>query len=156
MNDTPKLCECGCGTPTLITRRGRKPRRFIDGHHNRRPTQERFWEKVSVAGPNECWQWRGSVTAGGYGNFKFAGSNEYAHRAAYMLSVGEIPEGLHIDHLCRNRLCVNPAHLEPVTQRENNARNETRSCPGCRRFVPAPWDYCFHCCSPVLAVRTMG
>lgn len=83
----------------------------------------RFWSKV-VPEPNSgCWLWSGALNSGGYGCFNFGGSKgRGAHRVAYQVLVGEIPAGLHLDHLCRTRCCVNPAHLEPVTQRENCLR----------------------------------
>lgn len=86
---------------------------------------ERFWSKVDASGP--CWEWTAGVGVGGYGRFALSRLNDktrcvYAHRYSYELLVGEIPEGLVIDHLCRNRKCVNPDHLEPVTQQENVLR----------------------------------
>lgn len=80
----------------------------------------RFSEKVDTSG--ECWLWTGSRSPTGYGNVKVRGHSLLAHRLAYMLLQGPIPEGLTLDHLCRVRHCVNPYHLEPVTQRENNRR----------------------------------
>lgn len=74
---------------------------------------------------NRCWLWQGKVFPTGYGyveRSKSLGVSHYAHRAMYELLVGPIPDGLHIDHLCGVRQCVNPAHLEPVTQAENNRR----------------------------------
>ena len=76
---------------------------------------------VSPWHPSGCWQWTGSVDAGGYG--RWAGS--YAHRFAYETLVGPIGAGLAIDHLCRNHGCVNPDHLEPVTWAENNRRKDS-------------------------------
>ncbi len=84
-----------------------------------RPTlKERLLSSISE---NEegCWLWRGSIDAEGYGRI---GRNQSAHRVAYELLVGPIPQGLTIDHLCRVRHCVNPAHLEPVTMAENLRR----------------------------------
>lgn len=84
--------------------------------------------KVNTSG--ECWIWEGSTNGkGGYGVMSLPPAHrsgkadkEYAHRLMYTWRVGEIPPGMEIDHLCRNRLCVNPAHLEAVTRRENQAR----------------------------------
>ncbi|MBP5913182.1 HNH endonuclease [Streptomyces sp. LBUM 1486] len=72
----------------------------------------------------ECWLWTGVLTLGGYGRIKVQGRNALAHRVAYEEWVGPIPEGLDLDHLCRVRNCINPAHLEPVTHAENTLRGE--------------------------------
>lgn len=82
----------------------------------------RFWRKVDKNGPNGCWEWTAALKSSGYPNFWDGTRNVPGHRFSYELLVGPIPEGLNIDHLCRNPLCVNPAHLEPVTQRENVLR----------------------------------
>jgi hypothetical protein len=72
-----------------------------------------------------CWRWQKGKTANGYGRLTVDGRPRRAHRAAYEEFVGPIPDGLQLDHLCRVRDCVNPAHLEPVTSRENTLRGDT-------------------------------
>ena len=81
---------------------------------------DRFFDKVDLQ--LECWQWRGAVSGNGYGTFRFEGRIIRPHRFIYEALVGPIPDGLVIDHLCGNRLCVNPDHLEPVTNGENLRR----------------------------------
>lgn len=81
----------------------------------------RFLAKIEPT-PTGCWAWTGTILAGGYGQFWFEGKMRLAHRWSYSELRGPIPPGFNIDHLCRNRRCVNPAHLEPVTQKENVAR----------------------------------
>ena len=80
-------------------------------------TREVIRENVAIT-LNGCWLWTGPL-AGGY---PLLGGRDYAHRVAYTLWVGPIPEGLTLDHLCRTPACVNPKHLEPVTLRENILR----------------------------------
>jgi hypothetical protein len=87
----------------------------------------RFWSKVErhdVDCPccNGCWWWKGGKHEKGYGRFWFADRVQPAHRIAYELLIGLIPDGLQLDHLCRTPSCVNPAHLEPVTRLENLRR----------------------------------
>ena len=71
-----------------------------------------------------CWVWTGCLLKGGYGLVGFDGKVWVAHRAIYSILIGPIPEGLQLDHLCRNRACCNPYHLEPVTQQENIRRGQ--------------------------------
>lgn len=90
----------------------------------------RFWDKVQPEPNTGCWLWTGGTTRGDYGTFYFGDlvtprkGTGYAHRLSYRTFVGAIADGLQIDHLCRVRCCVNPHHLEPVTQRENILRGE--------------------------------
>lgn len=88
----------------------------------RKSLEERFWAKVDRSNPDGCWPWLGVVNDGGYGIIKIQYRKTRAHRVAYELSVGPIPHGLVTDHICRNRRCVNPAHLEVVTNKENIRR----------------------------------
>lgn len=94
----------------------------------------RFWIKVDLSVADGCWPWTGTIIPGkGYGSFKVNGQAVRVHRFAYELLVGPIPAGLQIDHLCRNRACVNPAHMEPVTNRENVLRGKGPSAENARK-----------------------
>lgn len=92
-----------------------------------RPVADRFREKIAKT--DLCWFWTGPQTARGYGylivtNGRASSKMLYAHRISHEMYLGPIPDGLVIDHLCRNIRCVNPDHLEAVTQGENVRRGE--------------------------------
>lgn len=82
----------------------------------------RFWSKVLVVG--ECWEWQAGLHEKGYGLFYFHGKIVRAHQFSWLYFYGQIQPGLQPDHLCRNRGCVNPAHLEAVTSKLNTLRGE--------------------------------
>jgi hypothetical protein len=100
-------------------------------------TEERFYEKVNKT--NYCWDWTASLNDKGYGLFRFNGKTSKAHRVSYILTFGTIDDTLVIDHLCKNRKCVNPKHLELVSQKENvkrglsgkvnNSQSSKTTCP---------------------------
>lgn len=88
---------------------------------------------------NGCWQWIGYISKEGYARIKISHTQVYgAHRIAYDLFVGPVPTGLEIDHLCRNRACVNPAHLEAVSHRTNMLRGEGVGAENARK------THCIH------------
>lgn len=116
-------------------------------------TPDQRFDALYIPEPNSgCWLWLGRLDHNGYGQFSHGQRRSQAHRWSYERLVGPIPDGLQIDHLCRVRSCVNPVHLEPVTQRENiirgigtsavNARKTT--CPKGHSFT-AKWGHSRRC-----------
>lgn len=131
------LCGCGCGASTVIASRNRRQRGWIKGQpvsyvwgHN--PTIPflqrivRFWSMARLlptSGWPDCIEWGNYTRRNGYGMYSAGILGETAaHRIAYILTFGPIPVGLEPDHLCRNRGCINPLHLEAVTRKVNARR----------------------------------
>lgn len=85
--------------------------------------EERFWEKVDKSG--DCWEWQGALDSAGYGVFNLGERLDRAHRITYQWAGQSIPDGYHVDHLCRNRRCCRPAHLEAVPPSTNWERGES-------------------------------
>ena len=101
---------------------------------------DRFWSKVVRS--DGCWQWTGTISVKGYGRFRLQGRMAAAHRLAYHLAIGPVPQGLQLDHLCRNRGCVRPDHLEAVTARVNLLRGQTKAAANARKtHCPAGHPY---------------
>ena len=86
-------------------------------------TAETVMERLDVSGP--CWIWTGPKRGKGYGYVSWENRKVSTHRLIWELLVGPIPEGMHLDHLCREKLCANPDHLELVTNAENLSRGQT-------------------------------
>jgi hypothetical protein len=120
----------GCGRPW-------KARGLCMNHYSQAKTAGTLPPLVPrryyVVDENGCWIWQKAKTTKGYGYKYRDGRMVVAHRWMYELSVGPIPEGLQLDHLCRVHACINPAHLEPVTPRENNRRGIGRAAANARK-----------------------
>lgn len=117
-----------CPVPTF------SPRINCDAHRGwrkRLPLKERLMRHVRKTA--SCWLWEGATIPAGYGHLHLNGTNTFAHRLAYELANGPIPEGLTIDHLCRVPACVNPSHLEAVTMRENVLRGKGPAAKNARK-----------------------
>lgn len=81
------------------------------------PLEERFWANVRKS--EGCWEWVGALAKSGYGQISANGKNTFVHRLSYEWAGGQIPDGFMIDHVCRNRVCVNPEHLRLATSKQN-------------------------------------
>lgn len=112
------------------------------GQHGRYGSAtKRFWAKVNRNGPvsshrpdlGPCWEWTKGQRGAGYGSFRLDGRPQRAHCVAYEWANGPVPDGMELDHLCRNRICVRPSHLEAVTHRENLLRGEGFAALNARR-----------------------
>lgn len=93
----------------------------------------RFWTKVDKS--QDCWIWTGAKIPEGYGSFQVEGRQQGAHRISYEETKEKIPDGYVLDHLCRNKACVNPNHLEVVTNRTNILRGESMAAQNARKIM---------------------
>jgi hypothetical protein len=114
-------CSCGCGKQLESHDQYGRSRKFLNGHHTRNKGLRNFWDKVDKRSDLGCgcWLWTGSRTKAGYGDLQINNQKHYAHRLAWELVNGDIPDGKIIIHTCDNPLCVNPDHLDLSTQVEN-------------------------------------
>jgi hypothetical protein len=116
----------GCERPNysrgLCTRDYQRMRNFGTTDLPAPPSLAERLAAAVIVDDDGCWLWQPAPGGNGYGRLSVHGRLAYVHRVSYELHVGPIPDGLTIDHLCRVRTCVNPAHLEPVTFAENTRR----------------------------------
>ena len=96
---------------------------------------DNFLSNFFIEPITKCWNWTGAINDGGYGRVNVPKIGyRYAHRVSYERYIGKIPDNLYLDHLCRNRRCVNPDHLEPVSHKENVLRGESPSARCARQI----------------------
>jgi len=91
-------------------------------------SDQRFWAKVDIKDPQQCWLWTAYRNKNGYGQVRVNGRAFLAHRRAYELCLGRIPEGFVLDHICHVPACVNPDHLRPVTVKQNMENRRGAQC----------------------------
>lgn len=119
-------CQCGCGRITPVPSRTNLRKGQVAGQHqevctrHRRRRRPKF--RIIICEHSGCWLWAGSINNDGYGRIQVHGKHTSAQRALYQALTGPIPKDKCVDHGCRNRRCVNPAHVEACTYSKNNKR----------------------------------
>lgn len=116
----------------------------------RRAVERKFLGRIQPNIKTRCWYWLGVPSKAGYGTMSVASKVMYAHRISHELFTGPIPDGLTIDHLCRVRHCVNPAHLEAVTQRVNNLRGTGMSARHAK-VTHCPFGHAYDAANTIVA-----
>lgn len=125
-------CRCVCGNTTRTVgtdlRLGRSRTCGCGAGSRKRGEEQRLRDSIKVGSEDECWPWQRALTPDGYGRIRRdTGRKVGAHRLAWILANGEPPKSVVFDHLCRNRACCNPKHLEPVDTRTNLLRGKTHA-----------------------------
>lgn len=130
VNVTPECTVSSCSGKPVARGMCNKHRLRLKVHGSldlpsRRPAIARVLDRLAEDSETGCWVWSGAVGTHGYGVIGLGARHQgtgLTHRVAYEAFVGAVPDGLHLDHLCRNKLCANPWHLDPVPQAVNNSR----------------------------------
>lgn len=127
-------CQCGCGEKTTISPKTSshwgwtkgEPRRYLKGHAHPHKLVwgPDLWTVEERGYDTPCWIWKGRTDRLGYGRIRYEKRTRLVHDVSWEIANGAVPDGLELDHLCRNTSCVNPSHLEPVTHAENMRRGE--------------------------------
>ncbi len=120
------LCACGCGQEVGVAKHDDRANGYVKGQPftYRRGHFSRSTKPQYIVRNNGCWEWQRCRDKDGYGHMSRLGVRYLAHRYFYERAKGSVPGGLQLDHLCRNPSCVNPDHLEPVTNAENGRRGK--------------------------------
>lgn len=101
----------------------------------------RLISKLEINKKTGCWEWRATISLKGYGQIRYKNNTIHAHRLSYIIFIGPLTPGLELDHLCRNKKCVNPYHLEEVTHQENCKRGDAGKYNKIKTHCPQGHEY---------------